>query len=104
LDRRLSTKGIKNVQLPLLIKQSEFSKEKEHVEGFAPELFLVTQQGDKKLEEPYVMRPTSEIAFCKYFKKNITSYNDLPIKYNQWCNVFRVEKNTRPFLRNVEFF
>ncbi|MDR1234887.1 MAG: proline--tRNA ligase [Mycoplasmataceae bacterium] len=104
LDRRLKTKGIKNVQLPLFIKYSEFLKEKEHVEGFAPELFLVTQQGNKKLEEPYVVRPTSEIAFCNYFKKIVSSYSELPIKYNQWCNVYRVEKNTRPFLRNSEFF
>jgi prolyl-tRNA synthetase len=90
--------------LPLFIKYSEFTKEKEHVEGFAPELFLVTQQGDKKLEEPYVVRPTSEVAFCNYYKKIVNSYNELPLKYNQWCNVFRVEKNTRPFLRNCEFF
>jgi prolyl-tRNA synthetase len=83
LDRRLKTKGIKNVQLPLFIKYSEFLKEKEHVEGFAPELFLVTQQGNKKLEEPYVVRPTSEIAFCNYFKKIVSSYSELPIKYNQ---------------------
>jgi prolyl-tRNA synthetase len=79
----LQTKGIKNVQLPLLIKQSEFLKEKEHVEGFAPEIFLVTQQGDKKLDEPYVIRPTSEILFCNYFKKIVSSYNNLPIKFNQ---------------------
>jgi prolyl-tRNA synthetase len=104
LDRRFANHGILNVQLPLFIKYSEFTREKEHVAGFAPELFLVTQQGDKKLEEPYVVRPTSEIAFCNYYKKIVNSYNDLPLKYNQWCNVFRVEKNTRPFLRNCEFF
>jgi prolyl-tRNA synthetase len=71
------------VQLPLFIRYSEFTKEKEHVEGFAPELFLVTKKGEQNLEEPYVVRPTSEIAFCNYFKQIIHSYNDLPIKYNQ---------------------
>jgi prolyl-tRNA synthetase len=71
------------VQLPLFIKYSDFAKESQHVEGFAPELFLVTKQGNKDLEEPYVIRPTSEIAFCNYFKKIINSYNDLPIKVNQ---------------------
>jgi prolyl-tRNA synthetase len=83
LDRRFANNGILNVQLPLFIKYSEFNREKEHVAGFAPELFLVTQQGDKKLEEPYVVRPTSEIAFCNYYKKIVNSYNDLPLKYNQ---------------------
>lgn len=104
LDKRMQNIGIKNVQLPLFIKHSEFIKEKQHVEGFAPELFMVNKKGDENLEDPYVIRPTSEIAFCNYFKQVITSYNSLPIKYNQWCNVFRVEKNTRPFLRNSEFF
>jgi prolyl-tRNA synthetase len=75
--------GIKNVQLPLFIKHSEFIKEKQHVEGFAPELFIVNKKGDENLEDPYVIRPTSEIAFCNYFKQVITSYNSLPIKYNQ---------------------
>jgi prolyl-tRNA synthetase len=83
LDRRMKSMGVLNVQLPLFIKYSEFVKEKQHVEGFAPELFLVTKKGDEVLEDPYVIRPTSEITFCNYFKKIITSYASLPIKYNQ---------------------
>lgn len=89
---------------PMLIPYSNFQKEKEHVEGFNPELFKVSHLGDKKIEDELVLRPTSEIAFCQYFKKNINSYNDLPCILNQWGNVFRVEKNTRPFLRTSEFF
>ncbi|MCF0217689.1 MAG: proline--tRNA ligase [Malacoplasma sp.] len=90
--------------LPLLIPYSEFTKEKDHVEGFDPELFKVSYLGNKKIEDELVIRPTSEILFCHYFKKNVNSYNDLPLILNQWCNVFRVEKNTRPFLRTSEFF
>lgn len=90
--------------LPLMIPYSEFLKESKHVEGFNPELYKVSHIGNKKLEDELVVRPTSEIAFCYYFKKNVNSYNDLPCILNQWCNVFRVEKNTRPFLRTCEFF
>ena len=104
LDKRFKKYDIVNVALPTFIKYSEFMREKEHVEGFAPEVFLVTKKGQEELTEPYVVRPTSEVLFCEYFKKIITSYNDLPIKVNQWCNVFRAEKNTRPFLRTTEFF
>ncbi|MDE5545575.1 MAG: proline--tRNA ligase [Malacoplasma sp.] len=89
---------------PLLIPYSEFQKEKKHVEGFNPELFKISHFGNKKIEDELVLRPTSEISFCHYFKKNINSYNDLPCILNQWANVFRVEKNTRPFLRTSEFF
>ncbi len=96
--------GIENCSMPLFIPYSEFLKEAKHIEGFAPELFKVTEIGEKRLEDPYVIRPTSEIIFCHYFSKNILSYNDLPLILNQWSNVFRVEKNTRPFLRNSEFF
>ena len=104
LDKRFKKYGIVNVALPTFIKYSEFMKEKQHVEGFAPEVFLVTKKGNENLTEPYVVRPTSEVLFCDYFKKIVTSYNDLPVKVNQWCNVFRAEKNTKPFLRTTEFF
>lgn len=100
----LERQNTKECCFPMLIPYSEFKKEKEHVEGFNPELFKVSFLGDKKLEDELVLRPTSEITFCHYFKKNINSYNDLPCILNQWGNVFRVEKNTRPFLRTSEFF
>lgn len=96
--------GTEDCCFPLLIPFSEFEKEKKHVEGFNPELFRVTHLGNKKLDDELILRPTSEISFCNYFKKSINSYNDLPCILNQWCNVFRVEKNTRPFLRTSEFF
>ncbi|MDE5949744.1 MAG: proline--tRNA ligase [Malacoplasma sp.] len=89
---------------PLFIPYSEFQKEKNHVEGFNPELFKISHFGNRKIEDELVVRPTSEISFCHYFKKNVNSYNDLPCILNQWANVFRVEKNTRPFLRTSEFF
>lgn len=95
---------IQNCALPTLIPYSEFIKEKSHINGFAPELFKITQLGNDQLDDPYVLRPTSEISFCHYFKDNIQNHNDLPMKLNQWCSVFRVEKNTKPFLRTSEFF
>ncbi len=104
LDRRFAKIGISNVQLPLFIKYSEFNKEKEHVEGFAPEVFMVTKKGKEDLVDPYVIRPTSEVLFCNYFKSITNSYRDLPVKVNQWCSVFRAEKNTKPFLRTSEFY
>ena len=82
LDQRFKKYGILNVALPSFIKMSEFTKEKEHIEGFAPETFLVTHIGNKPLEESYILRPTSEVVFCYYFKKILSSYNDLPIKYS----------------------
>lgn len=103
LDPQLKARGIKNLYMPLLIQISEFEKEKEHVEGFAPEFFTVTKIGTKELNEELVIRPTSEIWFCKFFKNSVKSYNDLPIKANQWTSVLRAEKNTRPFLRSSEF-
>lgn len=103
LNHKFKLMDIKNVYMPLLIPMSEFSKEKEHVEGFAPELFTVTKIGEKQLEDQLAIRPTSEIWFCKYFKNNVHSYKDLPIKVNQWTSVLRSEKNTKPFLRNCEF-
>lgn len=104
LDKRFAKYGVLNVALPTFIKYSEFNKESKHISGFAPEVFMVTHKGETKLDDPYVIRPTSEVLFCEYFKKVLNSYNDLPIKLNQWCSVFRAEKNTRPFLRTTEFF
>lgn len=95
--------GVKNVYLPLLIPKSYIEREKDHVKGFAPELATVTHVGDKKLEEPFVIRPTSEVLFGELFAKEVNSYKDLPIIYNQWANVLRWEKTTNPFLRNREF-
>lgn len=104
LNHAFSKVGIKNIALPTFIRYSDFTKEKEHVSGFAPEVFLVDKKGEEALTDPYVIRPTSEVLFCEYFKKVVISYKDLPVKVNQWCNVFRAEKNTRPFLRTSEFF
>ncbi|APJ38490.1 proline--tRNA ligase [Mycoplasmopsis pullorum] len=97
------SKGIQNVYLPLLIPESLFEIERDHVEGFNPELATVTHVGDKKLSERYFIRPTSEVLFADVFKKEIESYKDLPIIYNQWANVVRWEKTTNPFLRSREF-
>ncbi|MCI8445763.1 MAG: proline--tRNA ligase, partial [Bacilli bacterium] len=95
--------GHQNVSMPLLIPESLLLKEKEHIEGFAPEVAWVTHGGSKELEERLCIRPTSETLFCEYYSKNVTSYRDLPKLYNQWCNVVRWEKETRPFLRTREF-
>ena len=103
MDKKFKELGHVNVQMPLLIPESLFNQEKELIEGFAPELVWATEAGDKKFEERYAIRSTSETVFCDYYKKHITSYKDLPKLYNQWCNVFRYEKETRPFLRSREF-
>ncbi len=103
MDQKFKELGHVNVQLPLLIPESLFNKEKELIEGFAPELIWVTEVGDKKFDERLAIRSTSETLFCDYYKKHISSYKDLPKLYNQWCNVFRYEKETRPFLRSREF-
>ena len=103
MDAKFKELGHVNVQMPLLIPESLFNQEKELIEGFAPELVWVTEVGDKKFDERYAIRSTSETVFCDYYKKHITSYKDLPKLYNQWCNVFRYEKETRPFLRSREF-
>lgn len=103
MDEEFAKHSVKNLAMPILIPFSEFQKEKDHIEGFSPELFTVTKIGDKNLDEPLVIRPTSEILFCNYFKDITNSYNDLPIKVNQWCSVMRAEKTTKPFLRNSEF-
>lgn len=103
LNYKFKQLGIKNVAMPSLFPYSDLLLESKHVEGFKPELFLVTNKGDDVLTDPYVLRPTSEVAFCKLWSETLQNYNQLPMLYNQWCSVFRVEKNTRPFLRNSEF-
>ena len=95
--------GHENAYFPLLIPMSFIEKEKEHVEGFAPELAVVTQAGGKELEEPYVIRPTSETIIYSMYAKWVQSYRDLPILMNQWANVMRWEMRTRLFLRTAEF-
>src|SRR5690625_3546802 len=103
LDRQIKETGHSNVSFPLFIPESLLQKEKDHVEGFAPEVAWVTQGGDEELAEKLAVRPTSEVLFCEYYSKNIHSYRDLPMLYNQWANVVRWEKTTRPFLRSLEF-
>lgn len=94
---------VQNLYLPLLIPMSFFEREKEHVDWFAPELAVVTVWWWKDLEDKLAIRPTSETLFCEFFRDNLQSYRDLPLLYNQWANVFRWEKRTRPFLRTAEF-
>ncbi|PKK96166.1 MAG: proline--tRNA ligase, partial [Tenericutes bacterium HGW-Tenericutes-3] len=103
LDRRLKETGHQNVYMPLVISESLFQKEKDHVKGFAPELAIITTTGVEELAERLIVRPTSETLFCTHYQKIVNSYRDLPIKYNQWCSVVRWEKATRPFLRGKEF-
>src|SRR5271169_2898368 len=103
LDTRIKATGHQNVYFPLLIPQSFLQKEAEHVEGFSPELAVVTHAGGKELEEPYVIRPTSETIVGHFFAKWIQSYRDLPLLINQWANVVRWEMRTRLFLRTTEF-
>ena len=103
LDARFKKEGVENVYMPLLIPESLLNMEKEHVAGFAPEGAWVTQGGEEQLAERLCIRPTSEVLFCQHYQKIINSYRDLPKIYNQWCNVMRWEKTTRPFLRSSEF-
>ena len=103
LDSRFKATGHENVSLPMLIPESLLQKEKDHVEGFAPECAWVTMGGSEKLEERYCIRPTSETLFCEHYKNIIHSWRDLPKLYNQWCSVLRWEKTSRPFLRHREF-
>ncbi|MBQ3474708.1 MAG: proline--tRNA ligase [Bacilli bacterium] len=103
LDKEFKKLGHVNVQMPLLIPETMLQKEKDLVEGFAPEVAWVTKGGDKELEDRLCIRPTSETLFCDYYKDHVSSYKDLPKLYNQWCNVVRWEKETRPFLRGREF-
>ncbi len=103
LDRRFKETGHENVYMPMVIPESLFQKEKDHVEGFAPECAIITIGGKNELEDRLIVRPTSEVLFCEHFAKVVSSYRDLPLKYNQWCSVVRWEKTTRPFLRGSEF-
>lgn len=103
LDEKLKSTGHENVYMPMLIPESLLQREKDHVEGFAPEVAWVTHGGNEELAERLVVRPTSETLFCEHYSKIVQSYNDLPKKYNQWCSVVRWEKTTRPFLRTTEF-
>lgn len=103
LDHRIKETGHENVYMPLFIPESLLQKEKDHIEGFAPEVAFVTHGGSEQLTERLVVRPTSEVLFCEHYKDIIHSYRDLPKLYNQWANVVRWEKTTRPFLRTLEF-
>lgn len=103
LDKKFKELGHVNCQMPMLIPEELLKKEGELVEGFAPEVAWVTEGGQKKLEERLCIRPTSETLFCDYYATHVRSYKDLPMLYNQWCNVLRWEKETRPFLRSREF-
>ncbi len=103
LDTRFKALGHENVYMPMFIPESLLQKEKDHVEGFAPECAVVTIGGQNTLSERLIVRPTSETLFCDHFKNIIQSYRDLPKLYNQWVNVVRWEKTTRPFLRTSEF-
>ncbi len=103
MDKMFKDTGVKNAYFPLLIPESFLKKEAEHVEGFNPQLAVVTHAGGQKLEEPYVIRPTSETIINRSFSKWIQSYRDLPLLVNQWANVMRWEMRTRLFLRTTEF-
>lgn len=103
LDGRIKETGHENVYMPLFIPESLLQKEKDHIEGFAPEVAWVTHGGEEELAERWCVRPTSEVLFCEHYKNIIHSYRDLPKLYNQWANVVRWEKTTRPFLRTLEF-
>lgn len=103
VDAKLKEYGHENVYMPMFIPEGLLQKEKDHVEGFAPEVAWVTHGGDDELAERLVVRPTSETLFCEHYAKIVQSYKDLPKLYNQWCSVVRWEKTTRPFLRTTEF-
>ena len=103
LDRKFKETGHENVYMPMFIPESLLNKEKDHVEGFAPEVAWVTHGGSEELQERLCVRPTSETLFCEHYANIVKSYRDLPKLYNQWCSVVRWEKTTRPFLRSREF-
>ncbi|MBQ7037860.1 MAG: proline--tRNA ligase [Clostridia bacterium] len=104
LDSRFKALGHENIMMPMFIPESLLQREKDHVEGFAPEVAWVTHGGEEKLQERLCVRPTSETVFCEHYADIIHSYRDLPKLYNQWCSVVRWEKTTRPFLRTMEFY
>ena len=103
LDKRFKETGVENVYLPMLIPENLLEKEKEHIEGFAPEVAWVTRGGMERLQEKMCIRPTSETLFCDLWSRTVQSHRDLPKVWNQWCSVLRWEKTTRPFLRSREF-
>ncbi len=103
LNKEFKKTGHENVYLPMVINESLFQKEKDHVAGFAPECLIATQGGGQELQDKLIIRPTSECLFCEHYSHIIKSYRDLPKLYNQWCSVVRWEKTTRPFLRGSEF-
>ena len=103
LDEKFKASGHENVYMPLVIPTSLLQKEKDHIQGFAPECLVANIGGGDKIEDPLIIRPTSETLFCEHYAKIISSYRDLPKLYNQWCSVVRWEKTTRPFLRGSEF-
>src|SRR2546430_5553875 len=103
MDERIKAAGAQNAYFPLFIPESYLRREAEHVEGFSPELAVVTHAGGKELEEPVVVRPTSETIINSYFAKWVQSYRDLPLLINQWSNVVRWELRPRLFLRTTEF-
>ena len=103
LDKEFKETGHQAVYMPLVIPESLFNKEKEHVEGFAPETLIATVGGNKNLDDKLIIRPTSEVLFTSFYSRLVNSYRDLPVLYYQWCNVVRWEKTTRPFLRGSEF-
>ncbi len=102
LNKKFKETGHENVYMPLVIPEKLFQKEKDHVEGFSPEVAYLKIDGDDS-DEKLIIRPTSEVLFCEHYRKIVNSYRDLPKKYNQWCSVVRWEKTTRPFLRGKEF-
>ena len=103
LDDEFKKTGHENIYMPLVISQSLFQKEKDHIAGFAPETLVATIGGGQEIQDPLIIRPTSECVFCEHYSHIIKSYRDLPKLYNQWCSVVRWEKTTRPFLRGAEF-
>ena len=103
MNKRFALEDVENISMPLFIPKVLIDKEKEHIDGFAPEILTVTKYGDNELEEPFYIRPTSEVLFMQQFKKEVKSFRTLPIIWNQWCSVVRWEKKTRPFLRSTEF-
>ena len=103
LDKRFKETGHENVYMPTVIPTSLLQKEKDHVQGFAPECLVANEGGGQKIDDPLIIRPTSEVLFTEHYAKIISSYRDLPKLYNQWCSVVRWEKTTRPFLRGAEF-
>ena len=103
LDGEFKKTGHENIYMPLVISQSLFQKEKDHIAGFAPETLVATIGGGQEIQDPLIIRPTSECVFCEHYSHIIKSYRDLPKLYNQWCSVVRWEKTTRPFLRGAEF-